>query len=93
MAKLGHTWYQPSTAHPVTRLDYRGRSVRCATCYVIVVHPEGNTDAPYRHWTDVTPDGEHTWACYTVRQAINGRLIVPHDWLTNPVHVTHWAVR
>lgn len=86
-------WAPPSAAHNVTRLDFRGRSVRCGACLTIVVHPEGDPTVGYAHWTEATPDLAHTWMCYAVRQESNGRLIVPRDWRTNPVHVTHVAPR
>ena len=74
--------YDPAsfgTPHDIVRLDFRGRSVRCAKCLVIVVHPFGDTDAPYVHWTDTAPTGKR-WIDYATRQAPNGRLIVPTDW-------------
>ena len=65
--------------HAVARLDFRGRSVRCAKCLVIVVHPYGDWTADYVHWTDTAPTGKR-WIDYAIRQASNGRLIVPKDW-------------
>jgi hypothetical protein len=64
---------------PIPYRDDRGRSVRCGECLIVAVHPFGNTDAPYVHWTDLAPTG-HPWRAYAVRNAANGRLIVPKGW-------------
>jgi hypothetical protein len=56
-----------------------GRSLRCARTSLILVHPGGDTDLPYVHWTDLAPTGR-PWMDYAVRNEANGRLIVPRDW-------------
>lgn len=82
-----------NTDHPVLVNYYHGRSLRCrqtveapktsATgtrpCHIILVHPEGDTNAPYVHWTDRAPDGTR-WIDHAIRNPSNGRLIVPADW-------------
>jgi hypothetical protein len=57
--------------------DDRGRSVRCAECLTIAVHPFGLVDEPYVHWTDTIPDGSgRTWMDVSSRNSF-GRLRVP----------------
>src|SRR5690242_17774308 len=56
--------------------------VRCNACLCILVHPYGDTDAQYVHWTDPIPGDPkgRSWIDVSTRNTGNGRLIVPRDW-------------
>lgn len=67
---------------PIPSRDDRGRSVRCGECLVIAVHPNGDWQQDYVHWTDSIPDGSgRTWMDVATRDGnAIGRLHVPADW-------------